>query len=745
LTPAEHWAALAAALTLGVVADFDGTLVPFAPRPEDVHPGPELLGALRELIALPGVYVAIVSGRPRAKLEHLFADVPGLLLAAEHGGWLRDPGAWRASVSGEASSLSHVAAALETLARTYPGAWVERKTWSVCLHFREVGRRDRTALLVEANATVEAWLGEHPGYERLEVVQGLEVRLAAVRKSAAVAWVRDQAGPGIRLLAIGDDVTDEDMFGALGPADESVWVGSEPQHATAARWTLTEPGEAVDLLRWVVAVRTGKAPPAPAVLPRATGLVPERLAGTRSAYRLLVLSNRLPDLRAPLTPGDPRHRNVGGLVSALEGVLAARHALWLGWSGRTTSGPPPSPMLDTDGPGAALAWIDFPAEWRDRYYNGFCNRGLWPVFHTFPGRLRFRDDEWACYVQANRTFAAAARELVDPDVPVWVHDYHLLLVATELRRLGHRGPIGLFLHIPFPAVDLFSMIPWANELLAGMLEFDLLGFQTARHVDNFRQCVTALSKARIEGETIVAGEHRVRMGAFPIGIVPEGFQEPPEPETAEEVAALLTSIAPSRLVIGVDRLDYTKGIPERLFAFGRLFELFPEWRGKVSLVQISVPSRGDVPEYAEQRQLVESAVGRINGEFGEAHWTPIRYVYRSYGRNQLAQLFRAADVGYVTPLRDGMNLVAKEYVAAQDPANPGALLLSRFAGAAVELDAAILTNPYHRDGMARDLDRALRMPLEERLERHGKLSAAVARSTAVTWAEEFLAALEAAR
>jgi len=233
--------------------------------------------------------------------------------------------------------------------------------------------------------------------------------------------------------------------------------------------------------------------------------------------------------------------------------------------------------------------------------------------------------------------------------------------------------------------------------------------------------------------------------AFPIGIVPAGFQEPPEARAAEEIAALLQSIAPSRLVLGVDRLDYTKGIPERLYAFGRLFELFPEWRGQVSLVQISVPSRADVPKYAEQRALIETAVGRINGEFGEAHWTPIRYLYRAYGRNQLAQLYRAADVGYVTPLRDGMNLVAKEYVAAQDAAAPGVLLLSRFAGAAAELSDAVLTNPYHRDGMAHDLDRALRMPAPERRARYHRLYAAISRSTAVTWAEEFLAALDAAR
>jgi trehalose 6-phosphate synthase len=232
---------------------------------------------------------------------------------------------------------------------------------------------------------------------------------------------------------------------------------------------------------------------------------------------------------------------------------------------------------------------------------------------------------------------------------------------------------------------------------------------------------------------------------MPIGIIPESFQEPVEQAVVDEIDALMHSLGGSKLVLGVDRLDYTKGIPERLLAFGRLLELFPEWRGKVSLVQVSVPSRADVPLYAEQRAQIESIVGRVNGEFGEAAWVPIRYLYRSYAKSQLAQLYRAAFVGYVTPLRDGMNLVAKEYVAAQSEDDPGVLLLSQFAGAAVEMRDAILTNPYYIDGMARDLDRSLRMDLTERKARHAKLLTGVQRSNALTWAEGFLDALAACR
>jgi trehalose 6-phosphate synthase len=455
------------------------------------------------------------------------------------------------------------------------------------------------------------------------------------------------------------------------------------------------------------------------------------------------VSNRLPDLRPPDEPNEARRRAVGGLVSALEPVLAARGGLWLGWSGRPIPGDEPGAPGLAEELAPPLAWIDFPAAWSDSYYKGFCNSCLWPLLHTFPNRVRFADAEWETYQAVNEAFASAAVSLVGPEAAIWVHDFHMLLLAGALRRRGHKGPIGLFLHVPFPGPDILSMIPAADRLLDELLEFDLIGVQTRHDVDNLRQCIGALSPARVGDDVIEHRGRRVRLDAFPIGIMPESFQEAAEPTMAEEIGALLAAIAPSRLVVGVDRLDYTKGIPERLRAFGRLFTMFPAWRGKVSLVQVSVPSRADIPDYAEQRALVENAVGRINGEFGEANWVPVRYLYRSYPRNELSQLYRAADVGYVTPLRDGMNLVAKEYVAAQDPANPGALLLSRFAGAAAELQDALLTNPWHEDGMARDLDRVLRMPLEERRERHAKLLETVQRNTAVTWAEDFLRALDA--
>ena len=527
-------------------------------------------------------------------LERLLAAVPGAWLVAEHGGWRRGAGAWEASFDIQSQDIDSLAKELERVAASAPGALVERKTWSATFHFRRVPERERAALLVEADAVLDEWLNRVPGFEQLDGVEMLEVRPARMRKSVAVPWLREQAGAGARLLALGDDLTDEDMFRALGVADESILVGASRQ--TRARWRLNGPPAVARLLQWVADVRRGEAG-TDGLLPERIIAVPRVVHPAGSVYELLVVSNRLPDLRGAVQPREGgRKRNVGGLVSALEPALRTRHGLWLGWSGHTTTEDEPGPVgLDEEGQ-TALAWVDFPEAWHRRYYNGFCNRAIWPLFHSFPARVRFDDAEWECYRQVNRVFAKAATELVGPETPVWIHDYHLLLVARALRELGHHGPLGLFLHIPFPGVDMLSLLPWAEQILDAMLDFDLVGFHTRAHVVNFMHCVGALSPARIADDAVEHRGHRVRVRAFPIGIVPEPFQEPAEPAVVEEVAGLLRAIAPSRLVLGVDRLDYTKGIPERLEAFGRLLERYPEWRGRVALVQISVPSRADVPD-----------------------------------------------------------------------------------------------------------------------------------------------------
>ena len=747
MTPADYWSTFVRHSPLGILSDLDGTLLPFAPTPAEASASPELLELLARLVGLPNLKVAVVSGRLRDQLDAMFGGIPGLYLAAEHGAWLRRDGAWEATTLAEPSDLAALARELDAIAAAAPGSLVEQKTGSVCLHVRRVRRHVKEALLVQAMAAMEAWCARHAGHEIVEGVETLETRSQKIKKSIAVPWLCERVGPGARLLAAGDDTTDEDMFTALAPSDEALLVGAPPRRRTAARWRLDGPAAFVEFLRMLIDVRRDAVIPTRAIIPAALPprAPPRSAAAAATRYRLIALSNRLPNLRSAVASDEDRRRNVGGLVSALEPVLRERHGLWLGWSGRTTAGDTVSTPLVAEDAAPPIASIDLPDAWHKHYYNGLCNRGLWPLFHSFPQRVRFVDEDWEAYVRVNAAFAECVRELVAPDAAVWVHDYHLLLVAEQLRQRGHRGPIGLFLHIPFPSRDIFSMLPWSERVVGDMLAFDLIGFHTPCYVDNFRQCASSLLSARAGDDVVEHRDRRTRIAAFPIGIVPEHFEPPADAATADEIGSILRSIAPARLILGVDRLDYTKGIAERLAAFGRLLELHPRWRRLVSFIQVSVPSRADVPEYAEQRAAIESIVGRINGEFGEANWTPVRYVYRSYERPQLVALYRAAAIGFVTPLRDGMNLVAKEFVAAQDPKDPGVLLLSRFAGAAVELHDALLTNPFHPDGMARDLDRALRMPLEERVERHTKLDAAVRRTTAVTWAEEFLAALGACR
>ncbi len=742
----EHWLTFARHTPLAILCDLDGTLVPFAGSPEEARPDADVIRLVEGLASQPGVTLAIVSGRPKEWLESFFTS-PNVLLVAEHGAARRGAGAWELVSDLDPAPLDGLERELAKLVEHHPGALLERKSTTVALHYRNVKRGRRGELLIEAYGIIDAFLARQPAYERLEGMLVVEVRPSAVDKSSAVPWMREKAGAGARIVAVGDDVTDEHMFQAIDANDEAIIVRTAEPRRTVARWELTDSDEVRTFLRWVKGVRASETPP-PTVMPREIEAPPPP-SSTVLEHDLLVISNRLPDFRSvEVEDGTVRKKNVGGLVSALEPALRARGGMWLGWSGKTVSN---SERVESgihdDGSEkpVQLAWVDFKESWYRHYYGGFCNGTLWPLFHSFPSRVTVSDDGWSAYQEVHEAFADVAARLVGRRSTIWAHDYHLLLFARVMRQRGHTGPMGHFLHIPFPSLDIFSMLPWAAQILDALLDYDLLGFHTPQHVRNFLECALALLPTKIADDVVQHRGRSTHVAAMPIGIIPETFQEPVEPAIVEEIEGLMRSLGGSKLVLGVDRLDYTKGIPERLIAFGRLLEMFPEWRGKVSLVQVSVPSRADVPLYAEQRASIETIVGRINGEFGEAAWVPIRYLYRSYGKGQLAQLYRAAAVGYVTPLRDGMNLVAKEYVAAQEPEDPGVLLLSQFAGAAVEMRDAVITNPYHADGMARDLDRALRMELAERRARHGKLLAAVQRSNAVTWAEGFLDALSACR
>jgi trehalose 6-phosphate synthase len=451
--------------------------------------------------------------------------------------------------------------------------------------------------------------------------------------------------------------------------------------------------------------------------------------------RRIIVSNRLPE---PSTAsGDARGViPAGGLASAVMGALRREPgSLWVGWSGEVGSTADAGTVRRHKLGGVDLIGIPLSRVEVEEYYHGFCNGALWPLFHCFPGRTQLSLAQEQRYRRVQVRFAETLRPLLRPDDVVWVHDYHLLLLGREIRRLGWSGKIGFFLHVPFPPHDLWQVLPDPKGFLRALVDYDVVGFHSRDSLDNYVYCCKRQLDARWKGGVLLADGRRQRVGIYPVGIDPEVFL-PGEDRTGE--AELKRVVRGRRLILGVDRLDYTKGIPERILAFEDLIRRHPEWRKKVSFVQIASPSRTRVPLYAEQKKLVDALVGRINGEMAEHDWVPIRYLFRSYRRELLARFYRDADVGLVTPLRDGMNLVAKEFVAAQRREDPGVLVLSRFAGAAEDLPEAVIVNPYLPSDTADGIAQALVMPLGERRERHRALLARVLHGTSEGWARRFL-------
>jgi trehalose 6-phosphate synthase len=441
--------------------------------------------------------------------------------------------------------------------------------------------------------------------------------------------------------------------------------------------------------------------------------------------RLVIVANRVPDPRE-------RGATAGGLAVALRDALARREAVWFGWSGGTAAETATAPKLLAHGR-TTYATIDLgEADYR-HYYQGFSNAALWPVLHYRLGIARFDREDWIGYRRANAAFAAALAPMLRPDDTIWVHDFHLFPLASELRALGCRQRIGFFLHVPFPPRSVFAGLPNAQALLESMVAYDAIGMQTEDDAENLRGALIGAGQ----------GPAALRVGSFPIGIDAPGFATLAAKRfTTPEVDGLRASLAGRALAIGVDRLDYTKGLPQRILGFGKLLERFPRHRAKVTFLQVAPVSRGDVATYRALRRELDESVGRINGQYAEPDWAPIRYITRAVPRPTIAGYMRLARIGLVTPLRDGMNLVAKEYVAAQDPADPGVLVLSRFAGAANELDGALTVNPLDPDDIAEALDVALAMPAEERLARWKGMDASVRANTASVWCKRFLAALE---
>jgi trehalose 6-phosphate synthase len=447
--------------------------------------------------------------------------------------------------------------------------------------------------------------------------------------------------------------------------------------------------------------------------------------------RLVVVSNRVP---LPSEKG-PR---AGGLAVALADALIPG-SLWFGWSGRRASRPDPVPALQT-ADGITYATIDLTESDYQRFYAGYSNSALWPLLHFRLGLLHYRTEEYQGYRSVNRRFAAALAPLLRPSDLIWVHDYHLIPLGQELRALGVRNRIGFFLHTPFAPPAIMQALPHADALLASMCAYDVVGFHTETYRTAFVDCVREMLGARPDGTGRLAfGKCAFTPIVDPIGIDAEAFaQMAAQAERGAEAQRLRHSLGERKLAIGVDRLDYSKGLLSRLEAFGRLLARYPEHRRRVSFLQVAARSREDVNDYRELGEELNRIVGDTNGRYSEFDWVPLRYMTRPVRRRTLAGFYRSAHMAIVTPLRDGMNLVAKEYVAAQDPGDPGVLILSRFAGAAAEMTDALIVNPFDADEIAEAMHRALTMSLEERQERHRSLHQRVWHSTAARFCDVFL-------
>ena len=452
--------------------------------------------------------------------------------------------------------------------------------------------------------------------------------------------------------------------------------------------------------------------------------------------RVVVVSNRVG------VPNKDGGAKAGGLEVVLRSFLKRNQGLWFGWSGRTVPKGEEA-VRQVEHSGVTYVTTDISRGDFQEFYNGFANRMLWPILHYRLDLVEFSSRDMAGYLRVNEMFADRLQAFLKPDDVIWVHDYHFLPLAKALRDRGVENKIGFFLHIPFPPPDIVTALPKHERIILSLCHYDLVGFQTDNDADNLADYLTNESRMPSrDRRTFIAGQRTMRIGVFPVGVEMTEFERlARRTQKVTAVREVVTSLSDRAMIIGVDRLDYSKGIGLRMRAFDQFLADYPRWRGGVTYLQITPRSRSDIREYADMERRIDETVGRVNGRYGEAAWTPIRYVNRPYGRSTLAGLYRASRAALVTPLRDGMNLVAKEYVASQDPEDPGVLILSRFAGAAVECQAALLVNPYDQEAVAAAIDQGLSMPIEERKARHASMIKVLSANDIKSWGTRFIASL----
>lgn len=452
--------------------------------------------------------------------------------------------------------------------------------------------------------------------------------------------------------------------------------------------------------------------------------------------RLVIVSNRV---------AMPKKNSgaAGGLTVGILGALRDHGGMWFGWSGKLTSGSTGDAEISRRGK-IDYATITLNETDYEQYYNGYSNMVLWPACHYLLDFMRYEGSDFDGYRRVNGVFAAKLAPLLKPDDIIWVHDYHLIPLASELRRAGIDNPIGFFMHVPFPSYEVLRAIPGYEYLLGCMCAYDVIGFHTAGDLAAFQTCIREpivgaefldRNRIKVSGGELIAD-------VFPIGIDVDELQElATAAQELKQVRSMVRSLGGRELIIGVDRLDYSKGLLQRFLAYERLLERYPNAQKHVTLMQIAPPTRAGVRAYDEIRSELEQASGRINGRFAETDWVPIRYLNKGIARKPLMGFFRNSGAALVTPVRDGMNLVAKEFVAAQDPQDPGVLVLSSLAGAAQELTDAVIVNPHDRDDVADGIATAINMPLDERRERHASMLEILRKNDIKAWRTRFVDAL----
>ncbi|MFQ5606513.1 MAG: trehalose-phosphatase [Candidatus Zixiibacteriota bacterium] len=721
--PLDFWERVRYTSNRLLMLDYDGTLAPFRVERMEARPPEATMNALREMIRSGHTSLVIVSGRPTEQINELLGGLD-VELFGSHGFERASPGGMlvREELSDrETSGLNEARRAAGAANLT---EHVEVKPASIAVHVRGLDS-NRSLETEELTWNIFTPIADKYDLECRAFNGGVEIRSRRFHKGKAVEAMLGEAADHPFVAYVGDDDTDEDAFRVLSAVSEGVGVkvGGAPTDTAAQGWIESQQEVLPFLRRWHETALNLKR------------TVPRSLHRSR----LIVVSNRLPGLGAAQKSG--RQRPIGGLATALEAALSENEAggLWMGWSGKITETRRKHELREFESESMRLLGLDLTKREYEAYYNGFSNNTIWPLFHSFPTLAKMSGWQLEVYRSVNELFAHSLDSALEKNDLVWVHDYHLMPLGAELRRVGWEGRLGFFLHIPFPSLDTLAVLPEFEEFLGALHQYDIIGFQTQTYLDNYVYACRRILGAQWDGYVLHAGKRYQRAGVYPVGIDVDRFLPPSAGESKAPAKSVFGGSLEGRsIILGVDRLDYTKGMPQRTLAFEALLRHKPELRGKVSFVQISSPSRTEVEEYMEQKRLMDSLVGRINGEFGEHDWEPIRYLYRTYDQNRLSKFYRQARVGLVTPLRDGMNLVAKEYVASQNPDDPGMLTLSRFAGAADELSEAVIVNPYLPEDTARGIATALEMPLEERRRRHQAMMTVIKSQTVQKWAKDFI-------